>query len=244
MQCREYIIKEGDTLYSLARAAGTTVEEILELNRGIEPTRLVVGSVLCLPRGGAIIQNPDEDLPDSVRPSIPGIFQTVYVIRQGDTLFSIARQFGVSVEQLLFANPDVNPGYIIAGTTLNIPMKDMPIPGSVKYVVLDGEDLLEILRKFGIGYGRLKLFNPNIDLTRLEKGMTIFIPEVYGGSVGRCDIGSYSYTVAEGDTFDTIAAKFGLTADQLRRMNVVGESGTIRPGTVICLPLNRFDDSM
>lgn len=239
MQCREYIVKEGDTLYSLARAVGTTVEEILELNKGIEPTRLAIGSVLCLPRGGAIIQDPDEDLPPGVMPPAMDGLQTTYVVKEGDTIFSIAKKFGISVEQLLFANPNINPGYITAGTTLKIPKADLPLPGSIKYVVLTGEDLLAILRKFGLGYGRLKLFNPDVDLTKLKEGMTIFIPEVYGGSVGKCDIGSYSYTVEQGDTVESIAEKFNISPSLIRP-----KTGELRAGMVICLPLKEFDDNI
>lgn len=239
MQCREYIVKQGDTLYSLARYNGTTVEEILELNKGIEPTRLIAGSVLCIPQGGAIIQNPDEDLPESLRPQVPDGFVKVYIVESGDTVFSIAKLFGISPEQLLFANPDLNPGYIVAGTKLNIPGTDIPLPGSVRYTVKDDEDLPDILRKFNIGYGRLKLFNPSVDLTELEEGDVIFVPEVYGGSIGKCDVGSYSYTVEQGDTLESIADKFNLRPEEIK-----GVRDGLRPGMVICLPLNRFDDSM
>lgn len=244
MQCQEYIVKQGDTLYSLARQNGITVEEILELNKGIEPTALAIGSVLCIPRGGAIIQDPDEDLPAGVLPPETEEFVSTYVVKEGDDIQSIAEQFGISVEQLLFANPSVNPGYIVTGTKLNIPRADVPIPGSVKYVVKAGEGLLDILKKFGIGYGRLKLFNPDTDLTRLNEGMIIFVPEVYGGSIGKCDIGSYSYTIEQGDTLDSIAAKFNLTVDQLLNMNSFNDMNNLTVGRVICLPLNRFDDSM
>lgn len=245
MHCEEYIVKQGDTLYSLARKSGSTVEELLELNEGIEPTMLAVGSTLCLPQGGAIIQDPDEDMPiDNTNPPVTSGFVAVYVVKPGDTLSFIANANGISIEQLLFANPNINPGYITAGTRLNIPEKDVPIPGSVKYTVKESETLLDILRKFGIGYGRLKLFNPNTDLTKLNAGDVIFIPEVYGGSVGKCAIGSYSYTIEQGDTLETIAAKFNLTVDQLLNINSFKDLDDLNVGSVICLPLTRFDDNI
>lgn len=237
MRCREYVVKEGDTLYSIARRAGTTVEEILEINKGIEPARLIAGTTLCLPLGGAIIQDPDEDLPQGLRPQNPQM-DKVYVVVDGDTIASIAKSFGVSPEQLLFANPEINPGYIVAGTSMNIPKADLPLPGSVRYTVKAGEDVTDILRRLGIGYGRLRIFNPQRDLTKLEEGMVIFVPELYGGDVNSCEVGSYSYKVEKGDTKELIAEKFNLSVSSIKAEE------PLREGTVICLPMPQFDDSM
>lgn len=243
MQCEEYIVKQGDTLYSLARQYGVTVEELLQLNEGIEPTALIPGSALCIPRGAAIIQDLDAPMPmDESNPVVPPGFKTVYEVRNGDTLSSIAKANGLSIEQLLFANPDVNPGFIREGLRLNIPETDLAIPGSVKYTVKTQESLQDILRKFSIGYGRLKLFNPQTDLTKLTDGDIIFVPEVYGGNIGSCAIGSYSYTIEPGDTIDSIASKFNLTVNQLLSTNAFKDERDVTAGKVICLPLTKFDD--
>lgn len=237
MQCKEYVVKEGDTLYSLARENGTTVEEILQLNGDIEPTRLAIGTLLCIPRGGALMQDPDAQMPSVPVDDASGDYQTIYIVKEGDTLLSIAERFNISPEQLLSVNPNLNPGYIIIGTELNIPKADTALPGSVKYVVKEGEELMDILKRYGIGYGRLKLFNPKADLINLSKGMIIFIPEVYGGSVNKCALGSYAYTIKQGDTAESVAKSFNLPVSAI-------ENNNFTAGNVICLPLNNFDDKM
>ncbi len=42
-------VAPGDTLYEIARATGTTVEKLLELNPGVDPLNLQVGQPICLP---------------------------------------------------------------------------------------------------------------------------------------------------------------------------------------------------
>ena len=44
-----YIIKAGDTLYKIALEYDTTVDEILNVNPGIDPYNLIIGSQICVP---------------------------------------------------------------------------------------------------------------------------------------------------------------------------------------------------
>jgi len=44
-----YTIKPGDTLYNIAREYNTTVRAILDINPGIDPNNLMVGSIICVP---------------------------------------------------------------------------------------------------------------------------------------------------------------------------------------------------
>lgn len=106
-----YTVVEGDTLFSIARRCGLTVNQILTANPGLfDPGRILVGQRIVLPPGGPV-----------VTPPIPGV-PAFYVVREGDTLFSIARRFGVSVEALLAVNPAIiDPNRIQIGQLLVIP---------------------------------------------------------------------------------------------------------------------------
>ena len=79
-----HIVRRGDTLYSIARRYGTSVQRIRSDNGLGENQTLVVGQAL-------IITLPSQ----------------VYTVRQGDTLYSIGRRFGVSVLELIQNNPEL-----------------------------------------------------------------------------------------------------------------------------------------
>ncbi|MEW5762944.1 MAG: LysM domain-containing protein, partial [Bacillota bacterium] len=87
---RYWRVEPGDTLYLIALRVGTTVEELRRLNPGIDPNNLQVGQFICLP--------------EPVCPS--GVF---WIVAPGDTLYSIARTMGTTVEKLLELNPHVDP---------------------------------------------------------------------------------------------------------------------------------------
>jgi peptidoglycan endopeptidase LytF len=106
-----YTIRSGDTFYSIAQRAGTTVEAIQRANPGVNPNALRVGQVICVP-GAA-----PPGGPACPRGSAP------YVIRSGDTFFALAQRFGVSVADLQAANPGVNPNALQIGQLVCIPTR-------------------------------------------------------------------------------------------------------------------------
>jgi LysM repeat protein len=105
-----YTIRPGDTLYTLARRFGTTVEALRSANPGVDPERLQVGQQICLPPG--------------VVGPIPCPGGIIYQVRAGDTLYSISRRFGVSVQDLIAANPHLSrPEWLGVGDYLCIPRR-------------------------------------------------------------------------------------------------------------------------
>ena len=111
--------------------------------------------------------------------------ETTYVVRWGDTLFRIARQFGTTVQAIAAANGIVNPNLIYAGSTLRIPTGPVtpgtatppPDPGQVtEYVVVRGDTLFRIAQRFGTTVQAIVAINaiPNPNL--IYVGQRIKIP--------------------------------------------------------------------
>lgn len=108
-QTTTHIVRPGETLYSLARRYGTTVEAIAQANSLSNVSQIYTGQQLVIPLGGGPAMN-------------------TYVVRGGDTLFSIGRQFGVDPYALGRANGISNPNRIYPGQHLVIPGGTGPYP--------------------------------------------------------------------------------------------------------------------
>lgn len=94
-----YVVKQGDSIYSIAKANGVTPDSIISANRLVNPAQLVVGQTLVIPSASR-----------------------TYVVKSGDTISAIARANGISQNDLFRANPSIpQSGRITAGQTITIP---------------------------------------------------------------------------------------------------------------------------
>lgn len=107
-QGSEYIVKSGDTLYGIAARHNVDLHQLIAIN-GIKPPYIIYP-------GQKII------IPGVAKPPQPGEGQ-VYVVKTGDTLYSIAKKFNVSLEDLIRINNLSNPDQISPGQKLRIPKK-------------------------------------------------------------------------------------------------------------------------
>ncbi len=108
-----YRIQKGDTLYALAKRYKTTVERLLEVNPGIDPLNLQIDSQICIPQ-------PFEKYPTCMTTNY-------YVVKENDTIYSIAKYFGVTVKQILYSNMGIEPENIYEGMILCIPIAPPPL---------------------------------------------------------------------------------------------------------------------
>ena len=216
-----YTIKAGDTLYKIALANGTTVEAIMAINPGINPNRLQIGQVICVPTIAPPV------------PTCPGGFY--YTIRAGDTFYKIAQQYNISVDALIKANPGVNPNRLQIGQVICIPIAAPPAPscpGGFNYTIRAGDTLYEIARRYNITVQQLIAANPGIDPNRLQIGQVICIPRA---QVPSCPGGFY-YTVRSGDTLYIIAQRYNIPLQQLIAANPGIDPNRLQIGQVICIP--------
>lgn len=99
-----------------------------------------------------------------------------YVIKQGDTLYSISRRFNVAIALLLRANPYVEVYSLQVGDELCIPaIKPILYGNTTPYTVEENDTIQSILDKFEIDFDELQQFN-NLNDMVLQPGMTIQIP--------------------------------------------------------------------
>ena len=115
-----YTVQAGDTLWAIARKYNCSVTEIVAANsdRIKNPNRIHAGWQLKIPQSGAPITGgtPDAVLPENKKSGI-------YIVRQGDTLWKIARKYGCSVAEIISLNRELirNPALIYSGWELKVP---------------------------------------------------------------------------------------------------------------------------
>ncbi len=159
-----YEVQAGDTLASIARRYGVEIAVLIELNRISDPNNLKVGQRLRIPGAGP--QNPGTS---------PG---GVYVVQAGDTLFSIARQYGVSVDRLAAANNIADPSTLYVGQELRIPTATGgSTSGATRvHVVQPGETLSAIALQYGVSTEAIMQANDISDPNTIIAGTQLTIP--------------------------------------------------------------------
>ncbi|NLI59325.1 MAG: LysM peptidoglycan-binding domain-containing protein [Clostridium sp.] len=103
---RIYIVRPGDTLASIASRFNTTVAAIVRANNIQNPNLIFPGQRLIIPR-----------MPMQPGPGFP----RVYIVQSGDTLYSIANRFNVSMQRLIEVNRLEDPDVIYPGMRIIIP---------------------------------------------------------------------------------------------------------------------------
>ena len=146
-----YTIKSGDTLYSIAKKYGTTVDKLKKANN-ITSNTLKIGSSLIIP------EEKIENVPES---------PVYYKVKSGDTLYSIAKKYGISVDKLKSINKKTN-NLITVGELLIIDEVN-----TIK--VSKGDTLYSIAKKYNTTVNELKKLN-NLTNNTLSIGQTLKVP--------------------------------------------------------------------
>ena len=133
-----YTVKKGDTLYSLAKKFDTSVEKLQEVN--MLPSHVI--------KTGQQLEVP----------SIPEENEAgIYIVQKGDTLFSLAKEYGVSVNELMKENK-LTGETIKVGQVLNVPTHFYESDEDI-YTVNPGDTLYNISKRFDVSLKELKEAN-------------------------------------------------------------------------------------
>ena len=195
----EYIVKKGDTLYSISKKYNIPVDEIIRINN-LKSNLLQIGQVIYL---------------NNMTPT------TEYIVKKGDTLYSISRKTNTSIEDIIETN-NLTSDILSIGQILIIPTNkedngegiyDFPedeIKDFIQYEVKKGDSLWLISQKFDITVPELIDIN-NLENLTIYAGQKLLVPNP-------SNISEF-YTVEKGDTIWSIAKKFNLTVDELKEIN-------------------------
>ena len=184
-----YKVKSGDTLWSIARKNGITVNELKDANN-LTNNSLSIGQLLYIPTEETEI-----------------IETEVYTVKSGDTLYKIANKFNLTVDELKKLN-NLTSNTLSIGQKLNVSKPIEEIEST--YTVVKGDTLYGIARKFGVNVDNLKVIN-NLKNNTLSIGQVLKIPSV--------NIDKVTYTVKKGDTLYSIARTYNTDVNIIKNLN-------------------------
>ena len=187
-----YIVQKGDTLYSVAMANNTTVDELKKANN-------LTSNILST---GQLLKIPSALLPEST-----------YTVKKGDSLYSIANKYNTTVEELKRIN-NLTSNTLSIGQVLKLP-SDKPNKieqekNTITYMVQKGDSLYSIARKYSTTIDKIKDLN-NLTTNLLSIGQVLLIPTNTNLET--------TYTVQKGDSLYSIAKKYNTTIDKLKQLN-------------------------
>ena len=186
-----HVVEQGETLYGLAKRYGVTIDDLIALNPDAEKG-LKIGQKLNIPTSEQKSVNANQQVANAFgnansasQVALPqGSDPVFHEIKAGEDIYSIAKQYNVTIEGILTANPGLKPNEYTAGAKVKlVPNSALPFiyertsRRNYKYEVKRGETYASIAAENGITEDELKAANP--DLKKVKKGKTITLPKPY-----------------------------------------------------------------
>lgn len=183
-----HTVERGDTLYSLSKAYNVTTQDIMACNEGLTASTLKAGNKLLIPYSdlSAAESEKASEQEDDKR------FR-LHTIERGETLYSIARTYKISVSVIEEDNPEVEAAHLTPGAQLRI-------------------------RRSAIGYTSTRA----IEKERRARE-----------SVAKISVGENEHVVQPGETLYSLSRRFGISEDEILRINALRNHRDIKAGIKI-----------
>lgn len=236
----KHTIEKGETVYSISKKYNVTPFDIYRLNpdakEGIkENTTLLIPKAV----SSGSFSNDDE-----------GAEVTTHKVAPKETLFSLAKQYSVSVADLKEWNPEVEKSGLKIGQELivskiykptsgvnTVEVQEVKSTSSVStHVVKTGETLYSLSKKYNVSVDELKALNPQLDETGLNIGDTLKIKKESQIKVIN-NLENNFYTVKPKETLYSLTKQFNVSEEELVNLNPELKLG-VKEGMVLKLPTN------
>ena len=193
-----YVVKSGDTLWSIAKKFGVSVDE-LKAKNNLSSNALSINQILIIPKKGETIDEEDGEY---------------YTVVAGDTLYGIANRYGLTVDELKALN-NLTSNTLSIGQKLLVKPADTSDGSLETYTVKKGDNLYQIALKYDTSVDALKNLN-GLTSNLLSIGQVLKIPSSSSSEI--------VYTVVLGDNLYQIARRFGTTIAAIMSRNNLSSS--------------------
>lgn len=213
----EYTVRRGDSFYLIANRLGVPLRDLLEANSNINPARLMVGDVLCIPME-------EDDRPPQEEPELPqepSVPQTPAIPEA--PAVPETPEVGEPPEDVLPENED-----------LDVPAVDTEAgtcPAENRYTISEGETVADVQLRANINRYTLQTANPAADLDQLRPGQVLCVPS---RSVS-CPPPD-TYILQAEDTLESTALRLNQSLAALLRANPCLAPSDFTAGQCIFIP--------
>ncbi len=251
----QYTVQTGDTLWSISRELGTTVEKLVQLNN-LSSYNLYIGQKLIVP-GYNYGSNNNNNNNDNNGSNNNSSNYTYYTIQPGDILWNIAQKYNTTVKKLVNLNY-INNAYdlyvgrrIIVPVTSNNNNNDNQTPAGntnkqyspyFYYKVKAGDRIQTVAEKFGLRVSVLINYNNIENINDIQVGDLIIIPLRQANNVSylkqAASVLNNTYRVSNNETLAEIADYYGIPEEGLRAINSMTANEAVYAGQNLLMPLN------
>ncbi|MCJ7468217.1 MAG: LysM peptidoglycan-binding domain-containing protein [Maribacter sp.] len=261
-QFKTHYVKQGETLYSIARDYQVVPAEILKYNKEVKDgAQLKINTILVIPVQAATSRsvstaNPPE-LGDANKVLLATqeepIGFTSHKVKRKETLYGIAQRYHITEDDIKKYNRDLYSVQLKKKMVLRIPKYRRLKPGEIvineadfeTYVVAPKETRWSIANKFGITIDSLLTLNPELSKSSdyLREGQELKLPKPLGSTIPDQETQLYvSYTVPPKMNFYRLEQEFGVKSDEIVRLNPeIATRGGLKEGMIIRMPQKKYD---
>lgn len=203
-----YVVQKGDSLWSISSKLGVSVSDIKKSNN-LSSNNLSIGQVLIIPSK----KSDDEE---------SNAEENVYVVKKGDSLWLIAKNYNTSVDEIKRLN-NLSSNTLSIGQKLKIP--NAITSNEITYTVKKGDSLWLIANRYDTTVNAIKDKN-GLTSNNLSIGQILKIPSTTN---------YITYTVKKGDSLWLIAKNYNTSVNDIKKLNSLS-SNNLSIGQKLIIP--------
>jgi len=246
-----HIVKEGETIKSIAKKYDCKTKEIKNLNPDADEDNLLINTTLVVLNPKLAKNNTQEKVTNnSIQPKIENNI-VIHIVETGNTIFSIAKKYNIPMQSLREANKLINDNLIV-GQKLRIPAQSefmlKPTEAKVEfYQVKKGDTKWRIATLYNIKVEELEALNPEVKGDLIEN-QYIWVPannvevsdEIKDTFQQEQDKNFIYHLVKEGEGIFRIAVIYSVTEEEIEKLNPEAVK-LLRPDMLLKIPGKKKD---